>query len=228
MTGSKSASRSQILGRIRSNLNQAAGPLRQSPEALEKRIAAHPRGIRPERVNKDEDGLIDLFVQRAEKVNATVARLDTLDDVPDAMAEYLAKENLPAAFRMSDNVDLNALPWDKRPALEIKKGASDGKDEVGLSRAVSGVAETGTLILSSGKESPTSLNFLPETHVVMVKRSEIAGTYEDGWDVVRAKGAIARAVNFITGPSRTGDIEQTIYLGAHGPRRLHILLVDDA
>ena len=61
----------------------------------------------------------------------------------------------------------------------------------------------------------------------MVKRSEIEGTYEDGWDMVRAKGALSRAVNFITGPSRTGDIEQTIYLGAHGPRRLHILLVED-
>ena len=222
-----SGSRDQILGRIRSNLTQAAGPLRESPEALEKRTIEHKRGIRPSRVDKDAAGLVDLFVQRAEKVNATVARVASLDDIPDALATYLANENLPAAFRMADNPDLNAVPWDKRPALEIKKGASDGKDEVGLSRAVGGVAETGTLLLASGKESPTSLNFLPETHVVMVKRSEIEGTYEDGWDMVRAKGALSRAVNFITGPSRTGDIEQTIYLGAHGPRRLHILLVED-
>lgn len=224
MTGS----REQIMGRIRSNLTKAAGPLRQSPEALEKRTLEHARGIRPSRVDKDEAGLVDLFVQRAEKVNATVARVASTDDIPDAIAQYLANENLPAAFRMSDNPDLNGIPWDKRPALEIKKGASDGKDEVGLSRAVAGVAETGTLILASGKESPTSLNFLPETHVVMVRRSEVTGTYEDGWDMVRKKGAMARAVNFITGPSRTGDIEQTIYLGAHGPRRLHILLVEDA
>lgn len=223
-----STSRDQILGRIRSNLNQAAGPLREMPDALEKRTAEHPRGIRPSRVDKDAAGLVDLFVERAEKVNATVARIADMDAVPDALAEYLANENLPAAFRMSDHPDLNAVPWGKRPALDISKGASDGKDEVGFSRAVGGVAETGTLILSSGKESPTSLNFLPETHVVLVKRSEIAGTYEDGWDVLRKKGAIARAVNFITGPSRTGDIEQTIYLGAHGPRRLHILLVEDS
>lgn len=222
-----SGSREQILGRIRSNLNEAAGPLRQSPDALEKRIADHPRGIRPGRVDKDAAGLVELFVQRAEKVNASVARVASLDDVPDAVATYLANENLPAAFRMSDNPDLNGIPWDKRPALDIKKGASDGKDEVGLSRAVCGVAETGTLLLASGKESPTSLNFLPETHVVLVKRSEITGTYEDGWDVLRKRGAMSRAVNFITGPSRTGDIEQTIYLGAHGPRRLHILLVED-
>ncbi len=227
-------SREKILGRVRANLSGAVNPLRQKPEELETRIKSHPRGIRPVRVDKDEAGLVDLFVDRAEKVNATVARLSSVDDIPDAMADYLASENLPAGFRMADNPDLNDVPWDKRPALEIKKGASDGQDDVGLSRAVAGVAETGTLILSSGQASPTSLNFLPETHVVVVKRSELSGTYEEGWDTIRARneterdGGMSRAVNFITGPSRTGDIEQTIYLGAHGPRRLHILLVDDS
>jgi len=223
-----SASRNQILGRIRSNLEDAAAPLRETPAALEKRLASRPRGIIPSRVDKDADGLVDLFVERAEKVNATVVRLPSEADIPDAVADYLARENLPAAFRMADNPDLQSVPWDKRPALEVKTGPSDGSDIVGLSKAVCGVAETGTLMMMSGPNSPITLNFLPETHVIVVKRADIKAAYEDGWDLVRDKGALPRSVNMVTGPSRTGDIEQTIYLGAHGPRRLHILVVDDA
>ena len=223
-----SASRNQILGRIRSNLEEAAAPLRQDPGALEQRLASRPRGIIPSRVDKDAAGLVDLFVERAEKVNATVARLPSADGIPDAIAEYLAGENLPAALRMADNPELQDVPWDKRPALEVKTGPSDGNDIVGLSKAVCGVAETGTLMMMSGPDSPITLNFLPETHVIVVKESEIKAAYEDGWDLVRDKGALPRSVNMVTGPSRTGDIEQTIYLGAHGPRRLHILVIDDA
>ena len=87
-------------------------------------------------------------------------------------------------------------------------------------------------MLLAGPEGPTTLNFLPENHVVVLKKSELVGAYEDAWDRLRdavgPDGLLSRVVNMITGPSRTGDIEQTIELGAHGPLRLHILLVDDA
>ena len=82
-------------------------------------------------------------------------------------------------------------------------------------------------MLISGAETPTTLNFLPDTHIVVVRGEQVVAAYEDGWDRLRDRGAIPRTVNFITGPSRTGDIEQRIELGAHGPRRLHIILVDD-
>lgn len=222
-----SGSREKILGRIRGNLDQADAPGRASQAEISKRMGSRPRGIIPTRVDRDAAGLVDLFIERAMKVNASVVRLDTEAQVPDAIADYLASENLPAAFRMAENPDLEAMPWSNRPALDVKTGPSDGNDIVGLSRAVCGVAETGTLMMMSGPNSPITLNFLPETHVVVIKSAEIKAAYEDGWDVVRAKGALPRSVNMVTGPSRTGDIEQTIYLGAHGPRRLHILVVDD-
>jgi L-lactate dehydrogenase complex protein LldG len=82
-------------------------------------------------------------------------------------------------------------------------------------------------MLVSGSATPTTLNFLPDTHIVVVNADQVVATYEDGWDRLRAAGAMPRAVNFITGPSRTGDIEQRIELGAHAARRLHIILVDD-
>ena len=128
---------------------------------------------------------------------------------------------------MGDDPLLAGLPWE-RTQIEVKRGPSDGQDVVGLSHAVAGVAETGTLVLLSGPDNPTTLNFLPETHIVVVKAEDIAGDYETVWDTIRArygKGVMPRTVNMITGPSRSADIEQTILLGAHGPRRLHIIVV---
>ena len=101
-----------------------------------------------------------------------------------------------------------------------------------MTGAFAGIAETGTLMLRSGPESPSTLNFLPDTHMVVLRASQIRKSYEDGWDEIRRQmdsrpDSLPRTVNFITGPSRTGDIEQKILMGAHGPRRLHIVLIED-
>ena len=112
----------------------------------------------------------------------------------------------------------------------FSRGAARPGDPVSLTRAFAGIAETGTLMLTSGPAGPTGLNFLPETHMVVVRAGDIAGSYEDAWDRLRDSRdgeALPRTVNLITGPSRTADIEQTIQLGAHGPRRLHVVLIED-
>jgi L-lactate dehydrogenase complex protein LldG len=119
--------------------------------------------------------------------------------------------------------------------LEIRRGRAEDGDQVGVTACFAAVAETGTLMLLSGPESPTRNNFLPDTHVVVLRASQVVASYEDGWAALREAGrrpeggfAMPRTVNFITGPSRTADVEQRLELGAHGPRRLHIVLVDDA
>ena len=112
--------------------------------------------------------------------------------------------------------------------LELRRGRAEDSDAAGITGAFVAIAETGTLMLISGADTPTRNNFLPDTHIVVLRASEVVASYEDGWDRLRAAGAMPRTVNFITGPSRTGDIEQRMVLGAHGPRRLHIVLVDDA
>jgi L-lactate dehydrogenase complex protein LldG len=91
------------------------------------------------------------------------------------------------------------------------------------------VAETGTLALVSGPDTPTTLNLLPDVHIVALAAGAVVGTYEDIWTRLRARfgdGMMPRTLNFITGPSRSADIEQKLQMGAHGPRRLHILLVE--
>jgi L-lactate dehydrogenase complex protein LldG len=224
-----SAARTAILAAIRRSLKR--GSLSPEREAeLHARVAAHRRSPMPARAaTLDHSAQIDLFVAMAEEVQATVARVPTPDEVPEAVARYLAGENLPAELVMAPEASLDQIPWGTRPLLQIRGGRPQPADAVGLTPCFAAIAETGTLMLTSGAGTPTTLNFLPDTHIVLVYADQVVATYEDGWDRLRETGVsvLPRAVNFITGPSRTGDIEQRIVLGAHGPRRLHIVVVEN-
>jgi L-lactate dehydrogenase complex protein LldG len=97
---------------------------------------------------------------------------------------------------------------------------------VGITGCFCAVAETGTLMLCGSPESPATVSLLPETHIAIVSASRIVPGMEEGWALARTElGQLPRAINFISGPSRTGDIEQTIVLGAHGPYRVHLILL---
>ncbi|HET8726748.1 MAG TPA: lactate utilization protein [Alphaproteobacteria bacterium] len=217
--------RSQILGSIRRALRRGPldGPAR---EAAERRLATHQRNLVPKRTDVDADALVALFAEQAEAVSATVVRLGSIDEVPDAVADYLAGHNLPSAVKVAPDPSLAGVPWERRPTIEVAQGRAEDEDLTGVTGAFAAIAETGTLMLASGEEHPTTLNFMPDNHIVVVRRDQIVGPYEDAWDRLRRQDGMPRTVNFVTGPSRTGDIEQKIQLGAHGPRRLHILLVD--
>jgi L-lactate dehydrogenase complex protein LldG len=122
---------------------------------------------------------------------------------------------------------LAALPWREAWDIECSFGRAEPDDRAALSRAAVAAAETGTLFLVSGTDNPTTLNFLPEAHTILLAASDIVGSYEEAWDLLRAiygEGSLPRTVNLISGPSRTADIEQTIVRGAHGPSRLHVLV----
>jgi L-lactate dehydrogenase complex protein LldG len=166
-----------------------------------------------------------------EEVQATVTRVGSAAEVPEAIARYLVAENLPAELVMAPDPSLDEIPWNTWPLLQIRRGRAEAEDRVSVTPCHAAIAETGTLMLISGAQTPTTLNFLPETHISVVRRDQVVATYEDGWDRLRAgktAEVLPRTVNFVTGPSRTADIEQHIELGAHGPRRLHIVLVEDA
>jgi L-lactate dehydrogenase complex protein LldG len=229
-----SGARADILAGIRRSLRRGRlDP--QSESELRARIAAHRRNLIPARATAlDNAGQIDLFVAMAEEVQATVTRVASLAAVPEAVARYLSAENLPAELVMAPDPSLDDVPWEVRPLLRIRRGRAESDDAVSVTPCFAAVAETGTLMLVSGAQTPTTLNFLPDTHIVVVRAGQVVATYEDGWDRLRASAApeataqgLPRVVNFITGPSRTGDIEQRIVLGAHGPRRLHIVVVED-
>ncbi len=223
-----SASRTRILNRLGATL--ATGKDRAAREkAVKAHLKRHKRNLVPERGNVDGAERVALFRAQAEAVAASVTEVQSADDVPDAITSYLREHNLPARIKHGDDPGLTGLPWDKTPTLERDSGVANGDDAVSLSRAYSAVAETGTLILVSGADNPTTLNFLPENHIVVLDAKDLDGAYEDAWDRVRktyGSGKMPRTVNMISGPSRTADVEQTIQLGAHGPRSLHIIIVN--
>lgn len=223
-----SEARTRILETIRGSLKR--GPLpAEGQEVLDQRLRQRQSGPIPARAQLDPVARIDLFVSEAERVDATVDRVAGSAAVPTAIATYLAGRNLPGIIKMAPDPALRAIPWSENTALSVTEGHSEGSDMVSVTGAFAGVAETGTLVLLSGPESPTTLNFLPDTHIVVIDAERIAGTYEQVWAEIRTAtgGTLPRTVNWITGPSRTADIEQTLLLGAHGPRRLHIVVVEN-
>ena len=223
--------RDAIMGGLRRALKRGAEDSDTAArQAVDRRLGAATRGPVPARAQVPPAAQVDLFEAMAVEQAATVTRIPSLEAVPAALADYLKAANLAPKVRRAPSPELENLPWDSQPLIEVETGRAQGSDQVSLTGAVAGIAETGTLLLASGPEAPVTLNFLPDNHVVVLKASQVVGAYEDGWDRLReiyGRNALPRAVNFITGPSRTADIEQTIQLGAHGPRRLHVLLVED-
>ena len=223
-----SDARSQILGSVRRALRRDALPADQAA-ALEDRLRDPKPNLIPARARGDAKAPVELFVEMAGNAQATLTRVKSARDVPGAVAKYLASENLPAAFVMAPDSELDTIPWSERPMLSIRRGKTEGNDQVSVTGAFAAIAETGTLMLTSGPNHPSTLNFLPETHVVVLAASKVVGPYEEAWTRLRAgrDGTLPRTVNFVTGPSRSGDIEQRLLMGAHGPRRLHVVLIED-
>lgn len=218
---------SNTLARLRAAL-QVTGDDKARKAAVAARLKSAPNGVIPARAQVPQKQQIELFAAMAEKYSATVLRVKSAKDVPAAVSDYLRSKNLPARAAIGSDPRLTAMPWKAQKSLDLKTGPSDGSDETGISHAFAAIAETGTLVMTSGADNPTTLNFLPENHIVIVEASKVTGDLESVMSEIRSvfgKGRMPRTVNFITGPSRSGDIEQKILLGAHGPRALHIVLV---
>ncbi|MBI4183988.1 MAG: lactate utilization protein [Proteobacteria bacterium] len=225
--------REAILNAIRRGLRR--GPLdAERRAALERRLVEHPSHLLPAIARHDGAERVRRFVERAEAEFATVARIAGPAAVPGAIAAYLAQRNLPSTAVMAPDQWLERVPWEDEPLLRLRKGRAEADDAVSVTTAFAGIAETGTLMLASGPASPTTLNLLPETHIAVLRESRVVASYEEAWQRLREEtgrvgaGLLPRNVMWVTGPSRSADIEQTIELGVHGPRRVHIVLVAEA
>jgi L-lactate dehydrogenase complex protein LldG len=217
-----SSARRAILSRIRSA--QGRGPAATSAEhdGVSDWLARHPAGPRPT-VAEDR---VAHFEAQAARMSSTTERVATMQEVPAAVARYLDGHNL--ARRAVAWGTLKEMPW-ASAGVEVAFRRPDGDDLVSISGAFVAVAETGTLVMLSGPDTPASMHLLPETHIAVVSADRIVAHYEEGFALMRAeRGEPPRAMNLVSGPSRTGDIEQTIVLGAHGPYRVHVIIVGAA
>ncbi len=220
------ASRDAILDRVRKAL-KVDGNRDSARAAAEAYVAAHAHGPRPAMPTD----LLGRFMQRATDMASTVERIGSTAEIPAAVARYVDALALPpmlVAQKSRQGVcwpEFAMLDW-QGAGLAIEARPTIGNDRLGITGCCCAIAETGTLVFTTGADTPTATTLLPDTHIAVLRADRIVSGMEEAYALVRReRGTMPRAVNMISGPSRTGDIEQTIVLGAHGPFRVHILVL---
>lgn len=214
-----SSARDDILGRLRQRIGRDPASVPAAHERVEQVIAASRSGPRP----SYGGDLAARFIERAKALISTVDECAALADVPARCTDWLTSQGLGRQVVVSPA--LAGLDW-AASGLDVRFGAASGADPVGVTGCFRAIAETGTLMLCSGAQSPAVNSLLPETHIAVVPREYIVADMEAAFAIARRTlDRWPRAVNFVSGPSRTADIEQTIVLGAHGPYRVHLLIV---
>ncbi len=197
------AARERILAGLRARLGDDPPAPRAAPD-----------------LSRAAPGDADRFCERLAAAGATVERIPETA-VPRAVMQHLSRHNLAA--RVTVAPALQELDWGSEPLLEAVPGIAGIDDPVAVVPAAMGIAETGSLVHASGGDNPTTNHFLPD-HVIAVVADDTVCADLDSAFARLAQEPMPRAVCLITGPSRTGDIEQRIELGAHGPRSLHVLV----
>ncbi len=213
------SARDNILARVRRGLGLSGDIAGLERPAVQEYIRQNPRGPRPTYHWSDH---VVRFQERSEKLGTSVDRVASLSEVPEAVARYLKEKALPQEGVVWHG--LHALEWERAGLMLAARGAH-ADDLVGVTGAFCAIAETGTLMLLSGVDSPAAISLLPETHIAILDVQRIVSGMEEALALMKSeRGTPPRAVNFVSGPSRTADIEQTIVIGAHGPYRVHVVL----
>lgn len=221
-----SEAREKILSRVRKSLGRTDVE-NDHRSVVTQRFSEHARGPLPA-LNGD---MLEQFIAKTEYVAASLQRISSLTELGAAVNDYLEQHHLAQNIVAAPSPQLAQVCWPQH--LHVEQRAALASDVTSLSVAYAGIAETGTLALLSGKDTPTTLNFLPENFLCLLSTKRLVAYMEDVWDLIRTEliqtkhGTMPRSINYITGPSRTADVEQTIQLGAHGPRRLHVILFDE-
>ena len=208
------SSRDQILSRIRVNQANPSGNVAESRAAIRLPL--------PQFSGDPGTSLAGQFESMLGQVHGTCGRVGSMDEVPDQISDYLSSTGENLEVVLTPHEEIAGLDWH---GFEYRIGIAQQKDRVSITRARAGIAETGTVVMESSAASPITLNFLPEVNVAVLLESEIVAALEDYWTSL---SKMPRTVNFITGPSKTADIEQTIVYGAHGPRKFHVVLVSQS
>ncbi len=212
-----SNAREAILSRVRQSLGR--GTIDEATRAeLTARLQTPPVGVQP----KFDLSLVERFAKQLTKVSGEFAHV--ADEVA-ALAHvqtWLTEKGWPLKLVIDQR--LKDLPWPD--AFQVEARNAQSSDQVSMTLAFAGAAETGSVLMLSSPDAPTPLNFLPEVHIVLLHHTNLVTHLEDVWAKLRAEvGTPPRTMNFLTGPSRTADVEQTIQLGAHGPRQFMVVLV---
>lgn len=217
------SARENILLRIRKAQGRAGSEPSEAEVAAARAVMArHEAGPQPRAAHAPDQ--LAQFRKECERLFTTYASVASMGEVPGEVARYLKAGNLEP--RVVAWKALAALDW-SGTGVAIDDRPANGEDRTGLTDCFCAIAETGTLLLLSSPATPKATALLPETHICVVRTSRMVDTMEESFALMREEvGEPPRSTFFVSGPSRTADIEQTIVIGAHGPYRVHVILVD--
>jgi len=206
------AAREAILGSIRSNLARSV-PDGQHPVHLENPV-----------ILSETTSLIELFRDNLESVNGHCI---VTTDITDALSKII--RDLDARrIAISDSPEVERLLHATNLEIEERAIAPSKSEifnfDVGITTAQAGIAETGTLVLESAHERHRLVSLVPPVHIAILDASRIVETLAEALTLLRRDDEISPAVTFITGPSRTADIELTLAIGVHGPKDLYVIV----
>lgn len=221
-----SEARDDILGRLRRRLGRDVLDPERAGE-LEAELLRHERRLIPARADVSGEDCVRLFEEMVEVSLASVERTDANATLPRTVAAYLDARQLPCELVIPPENGWSDLDWE-RAGIRVQARHVRSGDVAALAPAFCGVAETGTLVFLSGARHQTLSSFLPDHHLAVLSKRDLVGSYEDAWDRIRARGEdMPRTVNWVTGPSRSADIELTMLMGAHGPLSLHVIIIEN-
>jgi len=213
------SSREAIFADLRRALGRSAPVDEKTRADLDRRDSTIPDDAKPQ-VDGD---LIERFMNRVIAGGASATRVRNPDDVVTAVEDFLKEHELSSQLVASTHPLVQRISWPESIAVETRSTAGD--DPTSITGAVAALAETGSVVIASGEGTSTTLNFLSDNHIVLVETAQIGAHLEKVLHETRETGSMPRALNMITGPSKTADVEQVLQHGAHGPRRLHVIVV---
>ena len=213
------SAREEILSTIRARLRRGA-----PRDELERSIEYPRSDLIPAKARPTDK--IQAFMERASKEAVTVDRVAELQSIPARVFHYLSEHGLPPRIVSAPDPALERLPW-KEEGIRLRHGPLSADGQAVITRCFAGVAEGGVTVTVSAPHHPVEFNFLAATHIVVLEAAQLLGAYDEIWARLREAGGLPRAVTMLLGPSRSADIEQTLEFGAHGPLRLHALLIGD-
>jgi L-lactate dehydrogenase complex protein LldG len=211
-----SRARDDILAGIRTRLGVSA---RSPTDAL----AAERARLLPPAFVRTAPDLAVLFMEKLKTTAAGISLLPSVAGLPQHIAELLHERGLPPVLHLAEEPVLRALGW-QGAGIQLRDGLELMRSGTVVSGGAAGVAETGSLLITTAGPTQPEHNLFAELHVVVIERSRIVATIEDAWCVATAAG-VPRGILFVSGPSRTGDIEMTLELGVHGALAVHVVLI---
>jgi L-lactate dehydrogenase complex protein LldG len=169
---------------------------------------------------------LERYIELAEAEATTISSVADWSDVPKAVARYLQANGL--SLRVVIDSQAPVADWQEVGVETVNLPLNKDGDAF-LSDCYGAVAESGAIVISSSDGTAIANDFLAETHIILLRARRIFLSLADLWQTLReeaAGGLLPREFCLVTGPSRTADLGVPAKMGAHGPARVHVVIVD--